>query len=67
MDDNLDIAQMSEIGEILGVSRQRANELSLRAGFPEHYAVLNTGRVWLVADVEAWAKANGRKLARQKR
>jgi hypothetical protein len=59
----LGIVQMGEIAAMLGVSRQRANELSLRAGFPEPYGALSTGRVWLLEDVEAWAKASGRKLA----
>lgn len=52
----------SEIRRLLGgVSKQRAYEISRRAGFPEPVAVLDSGRIWLAEDVERWI-AEHRKL-----
>jgi predicted DNA-binding transcriptional regulator AlpA len=45
---------LTEIGELLGVSRQRAFTLSKRADFPAPSATLKAGRIWDRADVEAW-------------
>jgi predicted DNA-binding transcriptional regulator AlpA len=52
--------QPDEIGDLLGVSRQRADQLSRLEEFPEPVAVLSAGRVWRRADVEAWARETGR-------
>jgi len=53
-----------EIARLLGVSRQRADQLSRQKGFPEPVAVIAGGRqrVWLAEDVRAWARAAGRPL-----
>lgn len=47
---------VTEIGQMLGVSRQRANRLVAKAGFPEPIAQTGAGRVWERAAVEEWAK-----------
>jgi predicted DNA-binding transcriptional regulator AlpA len=46
---------LSEIGELLGVTRQRAYTLAKRADFPAPVATSRAGRVWDLAAVEAWA------------
>lgn len=50
----------AEIGRMLGVSRQRVQQLISRDDFPKPEVVLDMGKVWKRADVEAWAKAHGR-------
>ena len=54
------LAGTAEIAVMLGVSRQRVQQLTARGDFPEPYDVLLGGRVWLRSDVEAWARAHGR-------
>lgn len=56
----LDLMGTTEIGQYLGVSRQRAGQLAATDGFPEAVADLAAGRVWLRSEVETWAKATGR-------
>lgn len=51
---------VTEIAELLGVSRQRADQLSHSPGFPEPIAELASGRIWLQAQVEKWAREAGR-------
>jgi hypothetical protein len=36
---------VTEIGDLLGVSRQRADQLTRTEGFPEPVAVLSAGRI----------------------
>ncbi|WP_436519590.1 helix-turn-helix transcriptional regulator [Actinoplanes sp. HUAS TT8] len=43
-----------EIGERLGVCRQRIQQLSERDDFPEPFQALSMGRVWWECDVEVW-------------
>jgi predicted DNA-binding transcriptional regulator AlpA len=57
-----DIVGIAEVGQILGLSRQRTDILSRAKGFPEPIATLTGGRIWRRADIEAWAKATGRGL-----
>ncbi|MCX4598322.1 helix-turn-helix domain-containing protein [Streptomyces sp. NBC_01549] len=47
---------VTEIGEMLNVSRQRANKLVARADFPAPVAQTKAGRVWERAAVEKWEK-----------
>lgn len=49
-----------EIAEMLGVSRQRVDQLTRTADFPAPTAELAIGRVWDREDVEAWARSTGR-------
>ncbi len=51
---------ISEIAELLGVSRQRAHQLAASHGFPEPVARLAQGPVWETAEVEKWARETGR-------
>jgi prophage regulatory protein len=53
----------AEIGRMLGVSRQRVQQLIKRGDFPEPDVVLEMGKVWQRADVEAWARDHGRAVA----
>lgn len=43
-----------EVAEILGVSRQRFQQLTRYPTFPKPFQVLRGGKIWLRADVEAW-------------
>jgi predicted DNA-binding transcriptional regulator AlpA len=49
-----------EIGRMLGVNRQRVNQLAALPDFPEPVQVLAMGKVWAAPDVERWAKRRGR-------
>ena len=49
-----------EIGQMLGVGRQRVTQLTSRRDFPRPYAVLRMGQVWRRSAVEAWARKHGR-------
>ncbi len=51
---------LSEIAQMLGLTRQRVDQLVRQAGFPEPDAVLTAGRIWKREDVEAWARETGR-------
>ena len=48
---------LAEMGEILGVSRQRVDQLGRTKGFPEPVDVISAGRIWLRSDVEEWHRA----------
>lgn len=52
-----------EVARALGVSRQRADQLSRQAGFPKPVSEALTGRRWRPVDVRRWAKAHGRSWA----
>jgi len=43
-----------EIRELLGVSRQRVYQLAERSDFPKPIAKLAQGKIWALADIEAW-------------
>lgn len=45
-----------EIGQMLGVGRQRVFQLACRADFPAPVVRLAMGNVWRREDVEKWAK-----------
>jgi prophage regulatory protein len=49
---------VGEIADRFGVSRQRAYVISRSKGFPDSYDDLQGGSVWLVEDVERWAREN---------
>ena len=56
-----DYAGAAEIGRMLGgVSRQRVQQIVSRKDFPAPVAVLDMGKVWRRADVEAWVLAHRR-------
>ena len=49
-----------EIELMLGVSRQRVQQLVNRDDFPKPLERLAMGAVWRRRDVEKWARATGR-------
>lgn len=54
---------VSEIAELFGVSRQRADRIIKGSSdFPDPEAILSAGRIWKRADVEAWARRTGRTI-----
>lgn len=50
----------TEIADLLGVSRQRAQQLYKDGTLPPVYDTLAMGPVWLKADIEKWARETGR-------
>jgi predicted DNA-binding transcriptional regulator AlpA len=50
----------AEIAALLGVSRQRIQQLISRPDFPRPAAVLAMGKVWHTDEVKAWARDHGR-------
>jgi hypothetical protein len=51
-----ELVGITEIGEILGVTKQRANQLATAAGFPAPAQTLASGRLWTRTAVVAWAR-----------
>lgn len=45
---------------MLGVSRQRADQLTKTEDFPTPVGQISAGRIWEREDVEAWARKTGR-------
>ncbi len=58
--DHLDLIGATEIAALLGVSRQRVNQLAHAEGFPKPVGKLRQARIWNREDVEAWARQTGR-------
>jgi prophage regulatory protein len=54
----LDVMGAAEIGTLLGVSRQRVQQLVKTPGFPQPATVLGMGKLWRGEDVRAWAAQN---------
>lgn len=52
----------AEIQQLLGVSRQRVQQLAQYPDFPEPIARLKAGAVWRTADVVKWAESRGREI-----
>ena len=48
----------AEIGNRLGLSKQRTYVIIGRKNFPDPQAELAMGKVWLTEDVEAWIKVH---------
>jgi prophage regulatory protein len=55
-----DLAGVTEVGDLLGVSRQRAAQLAETPGFPSPVADLASGRIWRVQDLRLWAETRRR-------
>jgi hypothetical protein len=53
----LKLAGVSEIAALLGVSRQRANQLTKREDFPRPLDRLAAGPVWKYSDIKRWARS----------
>jgi prophage regulatory protein len=56
----VELVGLKEIAEMLGVSKQRAGQLADHIDFPQPLGEISAGRVWKRADVEAWARRDGR-------
>jgi hypothetical protein len=52
----LELVGVTEIADVLGVSRQRASQLASTKGFPEPLAKLACGQIWEREAVELWEK-----------
>lgn len=50
------VVGISEIADLLEVSRQRASELQHRAGFPAPVVRLKSGPIWLRANLDAFVE-----------
>jgi len=51
----LELVGIAEIAELLGVSRQRVDQLSRTdPNFPQPLAELRAGRIWAAPDVRTW-------------
>jgi hypothetical protein len=58
---DLDLVGIAEIAEMIGVTRQRVDQLSRNdPDFPEPVAELHAGRIWTRHDVLQWAQRAGR-------
>ena len=55
----MNLAGLTEIAELLGVSRQRASQLSSSKGFPKPLGRIAAGPVWKRAAVEKWVAGRG--------
>lgn len=58
----VDLVSTAEIAALLGLTRQRVQQLAKTPGFPAPAATLKMGSVWHTADIRAWADAHGRQL-----
>lgn len=56
------LAGRTELAEMLGVTRQRARQLSERPDFPAPIAVMGRRPIWRIEDIEGWAALVGRTL-----
>jgi predicted DNA-binding transcriptional regulator AlpA len=57
MNSPMNLLGLHELAELLGVSRQRADQLARYQGFPKPVAELKGGRIWKRGDVEKWERA----------
>ena len=53
-----ELAQLTEVAQVLGVSKRSAARYVDLPGFPAPIDTLSTGRVWVRADVVKWGKEN---------
>jgi prophage regulatory protein len=63
-DADLDLVGSAEIAEMLGVSKQRVNQMAADPNypFPRPVAQLRAGRVWRRSDIMDWARQHRREL-----
>lgn len=53
----------AEIGRMLGVSRQRVQQLIKSRDWPQPVVELDMGKVWNRSDIRAWARDHHRAVA----
>ena len=59
----VDVLGVTEVAALLGISRQRVDQLSHSdPDFPEEVVTLGRGRLWEKEAIEKWAKATGRTI-----
>jgi predicted DNA-binding transcriptional regulator AlpA len=58
------LLRLVEIAELLGVSKQRADQLRRRADFPAPADRYGRGDLWAASDVKRWARTWGGGAAR---
>lgn len=56
----VDLMGIAEIAQMLGLTRQRADQLSRDGAFPRPVADLKAGRIWSTEAIEEWARRTGR-------
>jgi prophage regulatory protein len=58
---SIELAGVAEIAELLGVSRQRVDQLVREHDdFPRPIAELAAGRIWIRQEIVDWAERKGR-------
>jgi len=57
-DGSFSLVGAHEIRDMLGVTRQRVYQLTSRSDFPRPVAELAQGKVWVLAEVQAWISAH---------
>lgn len=58
---------MTEVAALLGISRQRVDQLSHSdPDFPQEMVTLGRGRLWEKAAIEKWARETGREIVRER-
>jgi hypothetical protein len=62
-----DLVSLSEIAELLQVSRQRAQQLSKQAGFPRPKGTPRNGPVYLLADAERYRAERAERIRDRRR
>ncbi len=58
----VELVGMGELIKLMGVSRSRVSQMSIRPDFPRPLASLIMGSVWDLDDIVAWADKRGRTL-----
>lgn len=55
----VDVVGITEIAQMLGVSRPRASQLTETKGFPPPAARLSMGPIWRRSAIEKWVEKTG--------
>lgn len=55
-----ELVAVADIGRRLGVTRQAAQQLAKRPGFPDPVGQLGRSRIWRWRDVETWRAARAK-------
>lgn len=57
-----ELAMVTDIAKMYGVTRQAVDLWTREAGFPEPVDTVTAGRIWRTADIVKWAEARGREI-----
>jgi hypothetical protein len=60
--DHPQLAGVTELTWLLGVSRTRVGQLASLGTLPPAYQQLHMGRIWYVNDIIDWAESRGRTI-----